>query len=255
MRIFTVTRDFHISVQNLFSQHSVQVLPQDFTGEQADLVIFTGGEDINPARYSTPRAGREFYNDARDSRELQVFNAILNGKFSPTKVLGICRGLQLINVGLGGTLVQDLYETFGKNHNYVHPLEWCEKNPLVDIFPMVNSLHHQGILHLGDYLPAQVLAKEPTTELIEAVIWKDRFLAVQFHPEMMSPEIKTQFSKVVTDWVAGRISIGKEEKINKRVSYSDFSKSMWSSNATTSSSNSDGVVRIFLDTEEEAETW
>src|SRR5688572_25794786 len=177
MNIYTVTTDFHDSVCELFAEYGeVKVLPEsveEYVGLDVDLLIFTGGEDVNPERYGNYDKTIRF-NPKRDEREFSVIHNVLKKKFRPKKVLGICRGLQLINVAMGGTLILDIGDKYGQSHGYSHPLSWFMKSPL-EFLKETNSLHHQGIELKGTRINPTVLAVEPRTKVIEAIVWGDSY--------------------------------------------------------------------------------
>ena len=145
--------------------------------EEANLVIFTGGEDINPAIYSQKNRHSNF-NPLRDTAEIEVLRRALKlGK----KILGVCRGHQLINAWLGGELVQDIGIELNEVHDGNHAIEVLDESGVIpNIYNEVNSMHHQGVVKVGEGL-------RPTT------YWKgvyestegDNILTVQFHPEWM----------------------------------------------------------------------
>jgi putative glutamine amidotransferase len=167
--------------------------------EKADGLLLTGGNDIYPGwygkEYDTARCG--VFDHWRDTLELMVLGKALDTKMP---VLGICRGLQLINVQQGGTLFIDLPTDKGTGN--VHRAGedgWTEHNvwlQFYDIFPetysnqlsAVASNHHQGIEQLAPGLKA--VAKSQDDDLIEAITLADPnteqfLLAVQWHPEWM----------------------------------------------------------------------
>lgn len=210
MKIFTVTSDFYNPIASLFKGHDVDVLPNrldkvvDVRFPAIDLIVFTGGEDVNPMYYRQKPSPNCYYNSERDEREFEVFNLIKHNMIKPKKILGICRGVQLLNVGFGGTLVMDIHTTYGKSHPGSHPILWSEKIPLAELLPVVNSLHHQGISKIGQTTSARILAIEPNTRIIEAICWHDMYFGVQFHPELFRDiSLKEGFANIVTDWVAG----------------------------------------------------
>ncbi|XJZ29023.1 gamma-glutamyl-gamma-aminobutyrate hydrolase family protein [Bacillota bacterium Lsc_1132] len=160
-----------------------------------DGFLFTGGQDVNPHLYGEKAenvCGRPC--DERDQMEATLFQqAIALDK----PVFGICRGVQLFNVLLGGTLYQDLPSQFPseiihkQNPPYdqpVHMVSIEKESPLYSIakveFLPVNSYHHQGIKKLSDQL---VCAAKADDGLIEAVYMPGKrfVLAVQWHPEYM----------------------------------------------------------------------
>lgn len=115
-------------------------------------------------------------------------------------VLAICRGLQLVNVALGGDLIQDLEEAGKKNHRRMndvddeHTISISENSLMKEIVGCtsgsINGAHHQGIGRLSDELVATATSPEG---VIEAVEWKEKegeawMLAVQWHPERMKAD-------------------------------------------------------------------
>ena len=159
--------------------------------ELCDGVLFTGGHDVDPALYG--EAVMECCSQlcpARDRLEPAVLRAAMKKNIP---ILGICRGLQLINAALGGTLWQDLptQRPESRNHRMERPYDRAEhfvtlSGPLAEAYGAdslgVNSCHHQGIKALAPGLEPMAVAEDG---LIEAV-WdpKQPFLwAVQWHPE------------------------------------------------------------------------
>lgn len=158
-----------------------------------DGFLFPGGHDLDPALYGqnpTDQCGTVC--PQRDSMERKLFPLTLEtGK----PMLGICRGIQLFNVMLGGSLYQDIptecpsdvehHET-PPYDKVAHPVTVEQGTPLyqaVGVTQMgVNSYHHQGIKALGKGL--RVAAKAPDG-MVEAVYLPDHpfALAVQWHPE------------------------------------------------------------------------
>lgn len=221
MNIYTVTNHFLTSVKSLFPE--AQLLPKNYREVDCDLLIFTGGTDVNPERYAPGVPAWESPDMQRDEFELGLISDIRRARFSAGKVLGICRGLQVINVGLGGTLVTDIFSKFNRAHSAVHPIKWVEENKMSGFLTVVNSLHHQGIESIGARLKYTVLGVEPSTGVIEAILWNmlsnEYILAVQFHPEFFSdsPE-KTKFAELVRSWVKGETRILNSEPAPARKS-------------------------------------
>jgi len=146
--------------------------------DEAKLVIFTGGEDINPAIYRQKNTQSTF-SPLRDMAEIEVLRRSLAlGK----KILGVCRGHQLINAWLGGELVQDLATDLNVVHGMNHPLEYLNGGGTIGSIYQgyVNSIHHQGVVKPGEGLT-------PTTywQGVYESTEGDNILTVQFHPEWM----------------------------------------------------------------------
>lgn len=100
---------------------------------EADIVLFTGGEDINPAIYGEEVGRKTSFNDRRDQEEIKAYNTALNlGK----KMLGICRGGQLLTALNGGKLIQHV-----TGHHGNHDMTMCWRGNR-DVFKMTSS-HHQ----------------------------------------------------------------------------------------------------------------
>ncbi len=158
-----------------------------------DGFLFTGGHDVSPRLYhETPMDGLISGCEKRDAMETIVLKIALE---ADKPVLGICRGIQLINAALGGTLYQDLplQHPSGTNHHGtapydqpVHDVTVYRDSPLYDClgtaFLPVNSYHHQAVKSLAKGL--EVMAAAPDG-VVEALYKPDqRFLwAVQWHPE------------------------------------------------------------------------
>jgi putative glutamine amidotransferase len=166
--------------------------------ERLDGILIPGGVDISPAEYGEAvRKECGNLDPARDRVELQLTRwAIEDGK----PVLGLCRGLQVINVATGGTLWQDLASQNAAFHKHDYfPTAGFERDHLaheVDVVlssklgkclesqrVSVNSMHHQGIKRLGDGLMASATAPDGLIEAVEGL--DDAFLVgVQWHPEV-----------------------------------------------------------------------
>lgn len=169
-----------------------------------DGLLFTGGGDIHPRYFDTPMD--ELVNSVdedRDRTELLLFQQAVT---DPRPFLGICRGFQLINVGLGGSLYTDILAQHpgADKHDYypdpprdllahtvtvapgsrLHAILGSEQVP-------VNSLHHQGVRSLAPGLQATAAAPDG---IIEALELPDHpfGLAVQWHPEWLQAHASMQ---------------------------------------------------------------
>ena len=160
-----------------------------------DGILFTGGVDVEPERYGEERAPE--CGEAqlkRDELELKIFDMI---RESNMPVMAICRGAQLVNVALGGTLYQDIYAHYGTTlphktteprHGYAHSVAVVEGSPLYNLWGVtearINTFHHQAIKALGKGLKVMAKAEDG---IIEAVYAEgERYLrAYQWHPERL----------------------------------------------------------------------
>ncbi len=152
-----------------------------------DGLVLPGGGDITPAFYGEQNHGSVSIDTELDILQLQAFDlAVQIG----LPVLGICKGLQVINVGLGGTLVQDLEPSMGQRHRYeagdkYHESVINEGTWLYGLYggnTIVNSAHHQAIHRLGKGL--SVVSRCPLDGCIEAIAHEGLpVIGVQWHPE------------------------------------------------------------------------
>ncbi|MFE5741075.1 gamma-glutamyl-gamma-aminobutyrate hydrolase family protein [Streptomyces celluloflavus] len=150
-----------------------------------DGLVIAGGPDVAPARYGAephpltgpPAAGR-------DAWELALIEAALTGG---VPLLGICRGLQLLNVALGGTLVQHLDDHAGPPGVFArHTVEPVAGTLLGATLPepvSVPTYHHQAVDRLGRGLRVSAYAADGTVEALELPAARGFTLAVQWHPE------------------------------------------------------------------------
>ena len=159
-----------------------------------DGLLFTGGPDIDPAHYGEPiHPGCERIDANRDTTELALLGWVREGGL-PT--LGICRGLQLINVGFGGTLYQDIpterptpldhRASVPQPSHPSHTLRVAQSSRLMSVLGAAsipaNSLHHQAIDSLA---PGFLATAHSEDGVIEAIESSDLpfVVAVQCHPE------------------------------------------------------------------------
>lgn len=214
MKILVASDNFLHSIRELFHGHDVELLPErpsNRSGLSGDILVFPGGEDINPECYGMERPEKGWFNLQRDNLEMSILKEERMGRILVKKTVGICRGHQLLNVGFGGSLVYDIPSTFGESHKGIHPVNWILDNPMRELYPEVNSMHHQGFSleqnRIGDSYPWKVLGVEPKTGIIEAICWADKYLGVQFHPEFMTGLPATPlFVEALEKWVKREVS-------------------------------------------------
>ena len=152
-----------------------------------DGLVIAGGPDVEPARYGAvpdPRTGSP--DRARDAWELALIEAALAARLP---LLGICRGMQLLNVALGGTLVQHLDGHGGSapgvfGGHPVRPVPGTRCAAAVPEETVVPTYHHQAVGRLGAGLIASAHAADGTVEAVEPACDGPWVLGVQWHPEM-----------------------------------------------------------------------
>lgn len=164
-----------------------------------DGLVLQGGNDVAPQAYGEEALHDDWQGDAvRDRCETDLVQAfVAAGK----PVFGICRGLQLLNVAFGGSLMQDIetqhpdalaHRVAGKYEHHHHAVDFVPGTHLASLFPglqraTTNSIHHQGIKTLAPGFIAE--AHCPDDGLIEAIRWRgpSYLAAVQWHPEFHQP--------------------------------------------------------------------
>lgn len=161
-----------------------------------DGLLLTGGEDVDPGLYGegpSPLLGT--VDRERDLFELALFAA---ARPREIPVLGICRGIQLVNVALGGTLWQDLaserrclvdHEPRAPRERRTHRVDLAAGSRVARLLGAerleVNSIHHQGIKTLAPGLVASGWAEDGLVESVESAPDGGWLVAVQWHPEEM----------------------------------------------------------------------
>ena len=164
----------------------------------ADGIILTGGEDINPLEYNDTANIKVCgtINFSRDTLERKLFNFALKYKLP---LIGVCRGMQMMNVSSGGSLYGDIPSEIGTEVIHRNSGEVMHAIAIIDtcslIFPigtdtfMVNSWHHQGLKDISANL--RVIARS-FDGLPEAVVMEKSthpfMIAVQFHPERLGQD-------------------------------------------------------------------
>ena len=164
-----------------------------------DGIVLTGGEDVNPCWYDNSDTMDKLKQEllARDSFEIFLAK---KAYLANVPLLGICRGMQVMNVALGGSLYQDVCssEVAGNNHMQkeslkliTHQVKITPESLLAKILPIdksflhnVNSSHHQSIKKLGSGLTVSAYSDDGLIEGIEEAS-KLFFIGVQWHPEYL----------------------------------------------------------------------
>ncbi|MEQ8197315.1 MAG: gamma-glutamyl-gamma-aminobutyrate hydrolase family protein [Clostridiaceae bacterium] len=169
-----------------------------------DGIVVTGGGDLNPLYYGEePRPLQGTISAARDEFDLAVIEKSMKLNKG---ILGICRGIQVLNVFLGGSLHQDISYGYpgavkhfqsGDNDRATHTVEFTDEGNLVKIFGkkiFVNSFHHQSISRLGKDLIATAYSRDGVIEAVE-MKGNNKVFGVQWHPEKMrnNPDMDKMF--------------------------------------------------------------
>ena len=171
------------------------LIPRDSNAEvvsKLDGVVLSGGADVDPAIHSPEEdPSLSKFEPGRDSHEFEILNKAIE---KDVPVLGICRGIQVINVHAGGTLFQDIPDHANINKPYDdrhHKVRFKAGSILSDIYGSeieVNSLHHQAINKIAEGIEVVGWSSggEATEEVIEAIeVDNSQILAVQWHPELL----------------------------------------------------------------------
>ncbi len=180
----------------------VILVPVDFDEiddvlDRVDGLLFTGGGDISPTAYGQePVESIRGVNPERDEFEIALVRKAHERRMP---VMGICRGMQVINVALGGTLIQDLpshsgvhdHDVAGEGvyepHLYAKIDDGTRLASIVGAgLHSINSIHHQAVEELGRGLSVVGSAIDGTVEAIDHEDLEWPFIAVQWHPEFLA---------------------------------------------------------------------
>lgn len=158
-----------------------------------DGLILGGGGDVDPSEFLEENHGSVEIDRARDQAELELVNRFVQeGK----PILGICRGHQVVNIAMGGTIYQDINNALLQVHaltedgkSRVHPVRNGAMTVLESLYgsrALVNSSHHQAVYQFGQGLYATAWDEAGVVEAMQHAglpIW-----TVQFHPEQLNAE-------------------------------------------------------------------
>lgn len=179
----TETKNYVEYVKGLKLDPCVTLNPGEIAG--CGALLLPGGGDITPAFFGEKNRGSKNIDTELDILQLQALDFAVKTRLP---VLGICKGLQIINVGFGGTIIQDM--PTADLHRYMagdqyHSTVISEDSWLYELYGagcIVNSAHHQSIGQLGNGLKAVQFC--PKDGCIEAVAHSTLpVLGVQWHPE------------------------------------------------------------------------
>lgn len=172
----------------------------------ASGLLLTGGADVDPSRYGQAPNGAHQAEPERDAMEFALFDYAVRRNM-PT--LGICRGMQLVNVAMGGSLIQDIPgHTLPEFESAMHEVYVAPGSRLAAIIGAgavykTNSRHHQGLREAQRAPSLMASAFHPGDGLVEALESSAHpwLIAVQCHPER-AKEVPRSFGKLF-DWLAG----------------------------------------------------
>lgn len=171
---------------------------------RADGLVLTGGGDVDPTRYGQqPHPETAFVSVARDEMEAAAIRlALAAGK----PLLAICRGMQMLNVALGGTLHQHVPDVYGDALRHAQDADRPVPTHMARVEPgsrtaaalglaageteiAVNSMHHQAVDRPGEGLVPTAWAPDGVVEALDLPGYGPWFAAVQWHPEEMAPSV------------------------------------------------------------------
>lgn len=195
--------------------------------DKADGLILSGGGDIVSLAYDEePHHLSKFQDPVRDEMEFHITRAALDRGLP---ILGICRGVQLLNVVLGGSLIQDVpsqvqdavkHYSQGLHTVLLHTIDIEADSVLANLMGTttmaINSWHHQAVKKLGAGLRVNCRARDGVIEGVEADDSR-AVLGVQFHPEEAAgsyPQFQTFF-----DWIVARAGEYQDRKAASRNGY------------------------------------
>lgn len=209
-------KDYIEAFETLGAEPFLSLSEEDAEG--ADALVLPGSrQDMNPKLWGEEDQGSNDINDELDTAQLILMDFAMEHEMP---VLGICRGMQFLNVYFGGTLIQDLpcAEAHKRRepelyHSVTHYRNTC-MYALYGESSFVNTRHHQGVGRIGGGL--QVVSfwndgEDTVVEAIEMAESNGRILGVQWHPEKMylygDKEIREDGARLLSGW------LGKEEKL------------------------------------------
>jgi putative glutamine amidotransferase len=190
---------FMVPAMSLAASHRPRTLKVKHYVDALDGLLLQGGADVSPKSYGeTPLNPMWAGDEVRDQYEIELFHEfVTQGK----PVFGICRGHQLINVALGGSLYQDIatqcpdkgsHRDDTRYDSHFHEMRIQPNTWLARVYPglgvaRVNTIHHQAIKHLGEGLVVEATS-EPDG-IVEAIRWEGHsfVVGVQWHPEFLDP--------------------------------------------------------------------
>lgn len=158
----------------------------EFALQTCDALLLPGGYDIHSYYIDAPtNENCTYYPHPMDHFDLVCIDSFYKKK---KPILGICRGMQMLNVYFKGTILQHI-DTINHEQNHQHNIESSSHSFLKQLYPssfLVNSYHHQIIGKLGNKLHTSAFSKENYVEAIEHE--NKQIIGVQWHPERMKDD-------------------------------------------------------------------
>lgn len=184
--------------------------------EKCDAILFSGGEDVDPQFYGQdPHQKLGETIPLRDKWEIALLEKAMEKK---KPILAICRGIQLVNIALGGSLIQDIPSDIKNSikHSQTVNRSWdshwvtLEKGSrleeiLQETKIRVNSLHHQAIDRLAEPLRVTAKSSDGVIEAIEHEYYGNFLLGIQWHPESMAATDE-KMNKIFAEFVKSATS-------------------------------------------------
>jgi putative glutamine amidotransferase len=196
-------RALYLSALERAGAEVIPVFPGERAPDDHDALLLSGGGDIHPRRYGEDLDGSNEIDEERDELELSLVRRAIDAR---RPVLGICRGFQVLNVALGGSLVQhrEGHRATAGEGLVRHDVTVASPSLLASAIgrgPLgVNSWHHQGITR--ERLAPGLVPTVVVDDLIEAFEAKDGWLvAVQWHPERVA-EVDAAAARIFDAFIA-----------------------------------------------------
>ena len=178
--------------------------------KDADIVFFTGGEDVTPSMYGCKKHRTTYNNPNRDAYEKEIFDQITNNQL----VIGVCRGSQWLCCMNGGKLVQNCdnhaiwgtheivnkdgekYQITSTHHQMAYPFDLSS-----DDYEILYWAEHRSTKYEGDKIDSKKIVKEPEITIYH-IKNKPTCIGIQGHPEMMEYcELHDMLNNLIQKWV------------------------------------------------------